>query len=115
MKTYSYLIYQINDIGNTSYAFRSWDEAKGLIKMSEYNCVFNSEIKVEDERTKTDVLLMLYEKFNINHPKNYKGHSLSVSDIVVLIDEKTTYWYYCDSFGWVDIKEYLKETGRNHL
>ena len=36
---------------------------------------------------------------NINHPINYKGHSLSVSDICE-IDNK---YYFCDSFGWKEI------------
>lgn len=47
----------------------------------------------------------IYEVFNLHHPNDFKGHSLSVSDIVQIIDsdkEKNGY-YYCDSFGWVQI------------
>jgi hypothetical protein len=37
--------------------------------------------------------------FNLEHPKDFRGHSLSVSDIVQMEDE----FYYCDSFGWKKI------------
>ena len=55
------------------------------------------------ETTKTDVFEILEELFtllNINHPEDYKGHSLSVSDII-LIDE---HYYFCDSLGWKEVE-----------
>lgn len=33
-------------------------------------------------RSQTQLLEGLYEKFNIDHPSDFRGHSLSVSDIV---------------------------------
>ena len=53
------------------------------------------------ETDKTDEYEILEEIFtllNVNHPEDYTGHSLSVSDIVVLNNKK----YYCDSYGWVE-------------
>lgn len=40
-----------------------------------------------------------WEEFNICHPADYKGHSLSVSDIVS-IDGKE---FFCDSIGWLEV------------
>ena len=42
----------------------------------------------------------IYMKFNLNRPDDFKGHSLSVSDIVK-IDGK---YFYCDSFGFKEIE-----------
>lgn len=46
-----------------------------------------------------ETLDSLYEKFNLNHPVDYTGHSLSVSDIVVLRQDGSLTAYYVDSFG----------------
>ena len=51
----------------------------------------------------------------MDRPDDFKGHSLSMSDIVALIDDKGTRWYYCDWIGWKDITDYMKETKRNIL
>jgi len=54
------------------------------------------------ETSSTDVMDILEELFtelNINHPADYKGHSLSVSDIV----EIDNHYYYCDAYGWKEI------------
>ncbi len=48
------------------------------------------------------VLESLFTKFNANHPDDFRGHSMSVSDIVEL-DGKC---YYCDSIGFVELKEW---------
>lgn len=53
--------------------------------------------------TETNTLDKLYTKFNIDHPADFKGHSLSMSDIIVLNDHaKRTSWY-CDSFGFREV------------
>ncbi|MBQ7009001.1 MAG: hypothetical protein IJN05_07275 [Ruminococcus sp.] len=46
----------------------------------------------------------IYAKFNLNHPEDFTGHSLSVSDIVVLHNEGDKY-YYVDSVGYKDVTE----------
>lgn len=49
----------------------------------------------------------VFEMFNINHPKEYKGHSLSVSDIVKVVGHKEVEdgYYFCDSLGWKKLDE----------
>lgn len=59
----------------------------------------------EDTNMPNEDLLdtVIWPKFNRGTapetPSDFKGHSLSTSDIVEL-DGKL---YYCDSFGWIDI------------
>lgn len=49
----------------------------------------------------------VFEVFNLHHPKDYRGHSLSVSDIVRVIGHKEIEdgYYFCDSFGWKKLDE----------
>ena len=63
------------------------------------------------KREKEYILDNLWEEFNINHPTDFRGHSMSVSDVIALKDEGKDYWYwyYCDSFGWEEITEYINK------
>ena len=51
----------------------------------------------------TNNLDEIYEICNINHPKDYKGHSLSMSDVVELYDEVGSSLHYVDRFGFQQI------------
>lgn len=46
----------------------------------------------------------VYCKFNVGErPTGFTGHSLSVSDIVEILDEENKGTYFCDSFGFKKI------------
>ncbi len=45
----------------------------------------------------------IYEKFNLDHPEDFKGHSLSVSDVVVLEDRA----YYVDDVGFKPLEDFI--------
>lgn len=80
------------------YAYRGLDHID-MVHLEYYEKTYEGNLTT----SKTDVIDILEEIFrelNINHPTDYKGHSLSVSDMI-LIDGH--YWY-CDSFGWVEIE-----------
>ncbi|MCC8097705.1 MAG: hypothetical protein LIO44_03945 [Eubacterium sp.] len=49
----------------------------------------------------------IYLRFNINHPKDYKGHSLSISDVVVLNINDTKTAYYVDVMGFRELPKFL--------
>ena len=67
-----------------------------------YTEVYNGEVDIDNS---VDVTLeKLFEKFNIDHPLDFHGHSLSVSDVICL-DGK---YYYCDSFGFVNLANFNK-------
>lgn len=51
----------------------------------------------------------IFERFNIDHPKDFKGHSLSVSDVVVLHQNGQDTAHYVDSFGYKQVPEFLQE------
>lgn len=50
------------------------------------------------------ILEQIYAKFNVDKPLLFRSryHSMSVGDIVVLTDDKTT-TYFCDSIGWTKL------------
>lgn len=50
----------------------------------------------------------IYTKFNIQHPEDFRGHSLSVSDIVALKQNGVVSCHYVDSFGFAKIPGFMK-------
>lgn len=54
----------------------------------------------------------IFTQFNTKHPEDFRGHSLSVSDVIVIsMDDKDTA-YYCDSFGFTEMPEFFLEKER---
>ena len=51
----------------------------------------------------------IYRTFNVGHPADFKGHSLSVSDVVVLHQNGQDTAHYCDSVGFQQVPEFLRE------
>lgn len=50
----------------------------------------------------------IYTKFNIHHPEDFRGHSLSVSDIVALKQNGVVSCHYVDSFGFAELPGFMK-------
>ena len=91
-------IYQVNDEAVDAryirYASLDMLEYMGIaLHKDHYKMVW------EEESEDTD-LENIFIRFNHNHPEGFKGHSLSVSDVVE-IDGK---YYYCDSFGFKEVE-----------
>jgi len=80
------------------YAFNSLDRID-KVHFEYYTETYSGDINT-DSTDVYDILEEIFTELNINHPNDYKGHSLSVSDICE-IDNK---YYFCDSFGWKEIK-----------
>ena len=59
--------------------------------------------------TEKDTLEAIYERFNIQRPDDFTGHSLSVSDVVVLNDGKSIKACYVDSIGFAELPDFFKE------
>lgn len=97
-------IYQVNlekdqqreDKIGKSIAFRSYREDDFDLIL--YDKVFEIEVSNAD-RDAIDILEDLYYVFNVNHPKDYRGRSLSMSDVIQLDSD----YYYCDMVGWKKI------------
>ncbi len=58
---------------------------------------------VYDGQLETNDLEAIYTRCNTNHPSEYRGHSLSMSDVVELYDEGGSEYHYCDRFGFKQI------------
>lgn len=107
-----YHIYQTN----AEYSFRGWQDTKSQFEINDYKKVYSGELvdmirfNGKDTPCNTndnEVLEDLYVKFNINRPSDFTGHSLSVSDIVEIVRQDRTKYYYCDDFGWTDISSQI--------
>ena len=100
-----FMIYQLKDGGSTrNLRFESLDyikKFKQLPVIENYNLVYSAPMKVDT------TLESLYTEFNINRPVDFAGHSLSVSDIVVLSDKGKNTAYYLDSVGWEQIDKFF--------
>lgn len=95
-----YKIYQLKDLANCKYGFMSYNFAKKRgFNIKHYEVVYEGELE-KGLKSTIQFLDYLFMIFNTQHPKDFKGHSLSVSDIVEF-DGKM---YYCDSYGWEEIK-----------
>lgn len=101
-----YKIFQL-DMSNDEtrgYRFMGWEFAAKYFNRNHYKEMYSGEM---DEPY---ILEAIWEKFNLDHPEDFKGHSLSVSDVVALKKPDKDYWYYfyCDSFGWKEVTEYWR-------
>ena len=98
-------IYQLKDgYGMRDYHFEPYDrlQAAGLsVDATNYDLIYTAEL------TPGTDLEDIYTRFNIDHPKDFKGHSLSVSDIVVLHQNGENTAHYVDSFGYKEVPEFL--------
>lgn len=102
MKKFEYVIYQVK--ASVPFSFMNWEYAKEHAGWSfdPYGLVWADK---EEARDDYDLLNYLFEKFNVDHPDHYIGHSMSVGDVIRIdnIETKEIKYYYCDSFGWIDI------------
>ena len=99
-------IYQLKDgDGMRDYRFEPYDrlQAAGLsVEATNYNLVYTAEL------TPGTSLEDIYTRFNTDHPEDFKGHSLSVSDIVVLHQNGENTAHYVDRIGYRDVPEFLR-------
>ncbi len=103
----TFTIYQIKGGEETrDYRFEPLDRlhAVGLeVQRDNYDLVYSAPL------SPGETLEDIYRRFNLDHPADFTGHSLSVSDIIVLRhgDEETA--HYCDSFGFTEVPEFLQQ------
>ena len=102
----TFSIYQIKGgDGTRDFRFEPYDRlhaAGNVVDKANYELVYSAEL------TPGTSLEDIYTRFNIDHPKDFKGHSLSVSDVVVLHQNGQDTAHYVDSFGYKDVPEFLQ-------
>jgi hypothetical protein len=93
-----YKLLQIKDFENCNYMFASYRYSKDHgFNLEDYEVIYEGELKDDNIEVILDTLFYI---FNVDHPEDFRGHSLSVSDIIWL-DGK---YYYVDSVGFKLIK-----------
>lgn len=103
----TFSIYQLKQGDETrNFRFEPYDRlqaAGNVVDKTNYELVYSAEL------TPGTSLEDIYTRFNIDHPKDFKGHSLSVSDVVVLHQNGQDAAHYVDSFGYKEVPEFLQE------
>lgn len=102
----TFTIYQLKrEDATRDYRFEPYDrlQAAGLaVDPTHYEPVYSGPM------TPGMTLENIYTRFNIDHPQDFKGHSLSVSDVVVVQQGGQSTAHYVDSFGYKQVPEFLQ-------
>ena len=103
----TFSIYQIKGGDETrDFRFEPYDRlqaAGNVVDRANYELVYSAPLAPETS------LEDIYTCFNIDHPKDFKGHSLSVSDVVVLHQDGQDAAHFVDSVGCREVPEFLQE------
>lgn len=102
-----YALYQLNtESKDVPYEFMGMDFVKdhGMeVTAADYKCVYSG---ILHDSVSLDEL---YSIFNQNHPADFKGHSMSVSDVVIVNRDGDLKAYYVDSFGFADLPDFVRQ------
>ena len=108
--TDSYAVLQLKRIDET------WDERFESLSalqrrgkepnIDHYDVVYVGTLPAYTEQVA--MLESLYTKFNIDHPEDFRGHSMSVSDIVAIKQNDMVSCHYVDSIGFKELPGFLK-------
>lgn len=103
----SFIIYQLKIYNEThDLLFQPYDclQTAGLtVSASNYDLIYMGSL--EPNMTLEDI----WERFNIDHPKDFKGRSLSISDVIVLHRNGQDTANYIDIFGYKQVPEFLQK------
>ena len=77
------------------------------VKKEHYNLIYTANLPANTNGDTNHILEQLYMRFNLAHPEDFHGHSLSVSDVVVLKQDGQVNSYYTDSFGFRKLLDFF--------
>lgn len=115
-----YTIYQLSDTPeNRDRRFERYSnvtDSGDTVHPANYTNVYSGTVPEKlRELPEKELLEHLYTIFNTDHPKDFHGHSLSVSDVVLLSMDEVRTAYYVDSLGFIPLtSQEWKEPG-NYL
>ena len=100
-------IYQIEmSLDEQNVAFRPYTEMQekysGDIPAELYRMIYEGVVPTKE-------LSVVFYIFNMAHPQDYRGRSLSVSDVIEVVEESSSTFYYVDTIGF---REVLFDTSR---
>lgn len=106
----TYMVYQLQGGDKTlDLRFEPLDSIKAMgytVDSANYELVYAAPL------TPGETLETIYRDLNMDRPDNFHGHSLSVSDVVVLREYGKETAHYCDRFGFSQVPEFLREQQR---
>ena len=106
----TYAIYQLKrDDATADLRFMNseWLNKKGIEPQPEnYDLIYTGALYPASSQIET--LERLYQTFNIDHPADFTGHSLSVSDIVALKQNGVVSCHYVDSVGYKELPSFIQ-------
>lgn len=115
-----YAIYQVKR--GEEYArlsFNSWNELKKFnlpFDKNNYEEVYGGYVSdVSRSQGRGVILDNIYTKFNIDRPEDFRGHSLSVGDVIVLEDNNVSSAFYVDSYGMADVTDLFFEVEKQKI
>lgn len=112
-----YRIYQLK--GDEKYHGIRFEDRATLQKsgiqlgINDYNLVYEGNFNDVEGDSFDDKLNTLYDRFNFEQPEDFKGRSLSVSDVITIKNSKNESAYYVDSIGFTDIPEFFNKFNEN--
>lgn len=115
--TDKYGIYQLKDNPElNTFRFQGTESLKrlGIIKDNfdavtpeNYKLVYMGELGELQGQTQAETLEAIYTKLNVDHPADYKAHSLLVSDVVVLHEDGENSAHFVDSFDFTELPKFM--------
>ncbi|MCQ2596539.1 MAG: YodL domain-containing protein [Treponema sp.] len=108
---FSYKVFQLNDNNeNRNKRFTGWDSLKRLdafFDPKDYDFIYEGSIKSESSDLNS-VSEEIYKKLNLNRPSDFTGHSLSVSDILIIENNGKETVMYVDDIGYKSSDEIVE-------
>lgn len=115
-----YSIYQVKRGEEYSrLSFNSWNELKKFnlpFDKNNYEEVYGGYVSdVSRSQGRRVILDNIYTKFNIDRPEDFRGHSLSVGDVIELEDNNVSSAFYVDSYGMADVTDLFLEVEKQKI
>ena len=94
-------IYQIEmSLDEQNVAFRPYTEMQekysGDIPAELYRMIYEGVVPTKE-------FSVVFYIFNMAHPQDYRGRSLSVSDVIEVVEESSSTFYYVDTIGFREV------------
>ena len=95
--------------------FESYEMNRGKVTFDDYDLVYSGNLNDIKGTAIEDKLNSLYFMLNMQRPDDFRGHSLSMSDVIVAKDGKEENAYYVDRTGFADMPEFILQKGWEKL
>ena len=109
----AFAIYQLREHESTHdlrFLPMSQLQAAGLtVERANYEVVYVDHLKTVSDKSIPELLEGIYYRFNMEHPDDFYGHSLSVGDVVALKVGGVTTAHFVDRYGWQELHGFLSD------